>query len=240
MRSPVTASDLAARSRTDEPARRPEARARRFHQARWDEPIIFELTHARRTRRAGPAPRARRAGGGGRRRRRAARRAPARARAPALPEIGQMRVLKHYLRLSQENLGADFNVDIGQGTCTMKYSPKINDQLAAPRSSPRCTRIRTRQTRRACSRSSGSSSGCSPRSPAWTGLAAHAGRIGRDLGEHRDDPRLSTRPAGRVRSATRSSRRSSATPRTRLPRRPPATRSSRLPGRRRLPRRSRR
>ena len=41
-----------------------------------------------------------------------------------------MRVLKHYLRLSQENLGADFNVDIGQGTCTMKYAPKINDQLA--------------------------------------------------------------------------------------------------------------
>ncbi|WEK61780.1 MAG: hypothetical protein P0Y60_03185 [Candidatus Microbacterium colombiense] len=52
------------------------------------------------------------------------------ATAPALPEMGQMRVLKHYLRLSQENLGADFNVDIGQGTCTMKYAPKINDQLA--------------------------------------------------------------------------------------------------------------
>jgi glycine dehydrogenase subunit 2 len=27
-------------------------------------------------------------------------------------------------------LGADFNVDIGQGTCTMKYSPKINEVLA--------------------------------------------------------------------------------------------------------------
>jgi glycine dehydrogenase subunit 2 len=34
------------------------------------------------------------------------------------------------MRLSQENLGADLNVEIGQGTCTMKYSPKINDQLA--------------------------------------------------------------------------------------------------------------
>ena len=40
-----------------------------------------------------------------------------------------MRVLKHYLRLSQENLGADLNVDVGQGTCTMKYAPKVNDQL---------------------------------------------------------------------------------------------------------------
>ena len=49
---------------------------------------------------------------------------------PALPEVGQMRVLKHYLRLSQATLGADFNIDIGQGTCTMKYSPKINEHIA--------------------------------------------------------------------------------------------------------------
>ena len=25
----------------------------------------------------------------------------------------------------------DLNIDVGQGTCTMKYSPKINDQLAS-------------------------------------------------------------------------------------------------------------
>ena len=40
-------------------------------------------------------------------------------------------MLRHYVRLSQENLGADLNIDVGQGTCTMKYSPKINDQLAS-------------------------------------------------------------------------------------------------------------
>jgi glycine dehydrogenase subunit 2 len=40
-------------------------------------------------------------------------------------------VLRHYLRLSQENLGADLNVDVGQGTCTMKYAPKVNDRLVA-------------------------------------------------------------------------------------------------------------
>jgi glycine dehydrogenase subunit 2 len=49
---------------------------------------------------------------------------------PALPEISQLRVLRHYVRLSQENLGVDLNIDVGQGTCTMKYSPKVNDQLA--------------------------------------------------------------------------------------------------------------
>jgi glycine dehydrogenase subunit 2 len=41
-----------------------------------------------------------------------------------------MRVLKHFLRLSQQCLGADFNIDIGQGTCTVKYNPKINEVLA--------------------------------------------------------------------------------------------------------------
>lgn len=38
-------------------------------------------------------------------------------------------MLRHYLRLSQENLGADLNIDVGQGTCTMKYSPKVNDSF---------------------------------------------------------------------------------------------------------------
>jgi glycine dehydrogenase subunit 2 len=61
---------------------------------------------------------------------------------PALPELGQMQVLKHYLRLSQENLGADLNVDIGQGTCTMKYSPKINEKFAT---SPKFTALHPHQ-----------------------------------------------------------------------------------------------
>jgi glycine dehydrogenase subunit 2 len=49
---------------------------------------------------------------------------------PKLPEIAQPQVLRHYDRLSQENLGTDLNIDVGQGTCTMKYSPKVNDQMA--------------------------------------------------------------------------------------------------------------
>jgi glycine dehydrogenase subunit 2 len=46
-----------------------------------------------------------------------------------LPEVSQPQVLRHFMRLSQETLGADLNVDIGQGTCTMKYSPKINERF---------------------------------------------------------------------------------------------------------------
>jgi glycine dehydrogenase subunit 2 len=100
---------------------------RRFHQARWDEPVIFELSQPGQRgilipEEAGienevgdvvaslPAY--------------LQRKAPAR-----LPEMSQLHVLRHYDRLSQENLGVDLNIDVGQGTCTMKYSPKVNDQL---------------------------------------------------------------------------------------------------------------
>jgi len=48
---------------------------------------------------------------------------------PRLPEISQPHVLRHYLRLSQETLGMAFNIDIGMGTCTMKYSPQVNEEL---------------------------------------------------------------------------------------------------------------
>ena len=103
---------------------------RRFHQAKWDEPIIFELnTPGARgvlvpeverevADVAGDVVGALPPG--------VARDVP-----PGLPEMSQPQVLRHYVRLSQETLGADFNVDVGQGTCTMKYSPKVNEQLAA-------------------------------------------------------------------------------------------------------------
>lgn len=106
----------------------PKPPVRRFHQARWDEPIVFELSASGErgvlVSRAEPGVRA--AVGD------VVAALPASLRRtvpPALPEIGQMRVLKHYLRLSQENLGADLNVDVGQGTCTMKYAPKVNEKI---------------------------------------------------------------------------------------------------------------
>lgn len=99
----------------------PKPPLRRFQAPRWDEPLLFELS--------GPGQRGvlppLDPGASD-----AVEALPAgvrRSRRPALPEIGQAQVLQHYLRLSQETLGADFNVDVGQGTCTMKYSPKVND-----------------------------------------------------------------------------------------------------------------
>jgi glycine dehydrogenase subunit 2 len=109
---------------------------RRFHQARWDEPIIFELGCEGQRGILVPEveDEIKEAVG-----RPAGTRQPwvalpdqmRRKSAPRLPEMSQPQVLRHYVRLSQENLGTDLNIDVGQGTCTMKYSPKINDQLAA-------------------------------------------------------------------------------------------------------------
>jgi len=54
-----------------------------------------------------------------------------RKRAPGLPELSQAQVLRHYLRLSQMVLGMELDIDLGVGTCTMKYSPKVNERLVA-------------------------------------------------------------------------------------------------------------
>jgi glycine dehydrogenase subunit 2 len=106
------------------------SRLRNFHQAKWDEEVIFELSTP--GERGIHLPEVETeisdAVGDGLSRIPAAMR---RMMPPALPEVGQMRVLKHFLRLSQQTLGADFNVDIGQGTCTVKYNPKINEKIAA-------------------------------------------------------------------------------------------------------------
>lgn len=100
-----------------------------FHQAKWDEPIIFELS--RKGERGIQVPKAEKeildiTGDPGA----DVPEGMVRNSPPALPEISQPRVLRHYMRLSQQTLGADVNIEIGQGTCTVKYSPKINELLA--------------------------------------------------------------------------------------------------------------
>ena len=105
-----------------------ELKVRNFHQAKWDEPVIFELDTEGERGILVPEvePEIKESVGDG------VSLLPKnmrRNKAPALPEIGQMRVLKHFLRLSQHCLGADLNVDLGQGTCTMKYSPKVNEEF---------------------------------------------------------------------------------------------------------------
>ncbi|MBN2334806.1 aminomethyl-transferring glycine dehydrogenase subunit GcvPB [Candidatus Bathyarchaeota archaeon] len=101
---------------------------RDYHAARWSEPVINELstpgergfippTAEKRIRAkvgeaSGLVPESMR-----------------RRAAPGLPELSQAQVLRHYLRLSQMTLGMELDIDIGVGTCTMKYSPKVNEQL---------------------------------------------------------------------------------------------------------------
>lgn len=105
-----------------------ELKKRNFHEAQWDESLIFEQSvpgsrallipdvSGEAAPVTGPLDAL----------------LPAsmkRAGKPALPELAQPQVLRHYLRLSQETIGQDLNIDIGLGTCTMKYSPKINEQF---------------------------------------------------------------------------------------------------------------
>ncbi len=103
---------------------------RRYHQAKWDEPVIFELSVPGQRGILVPEPEDEIVAAAGD----VLTELPdgmRREHPPALPELSQPQVVRHYGRLSQENLGADFNIDIGQGTCTMKHNPKINDQLAS-------------------------------------------------------------------------------------------------------------
>jgi glycine dehydrogenase subunit 2 len=49
---------------------------------------------------------------------------------PELPECDEMTVVRHYTNLSANNFGVD-NGFYPLGSCTMKYNPKINEEVAA-------------------------------------------------------------------------------------------------------------
>ncbi len=49
---------------------------------------------------------------------------------PRLPEVSEMDVVRHYTKLSTMNYGVDTGF-YPLGSCTMKYNPKINQDLAA-------------------------------------------------------------------------------------------------------------
>ena len=53
-----------------------------------------------------------------------------RAAAPRLPEVSEPEVVRHYNNLSQMNFGVDTGF-YPLGSCTMKYNPKINEEVAA-------------------------------------------------------------------------------------------------------------
>ncbi|MFO7717310.1 MAG: aminomethyl-transferring glycine dehydrogenase subunit GcvPB, partial [Desulfohalobium sp.] len=49
---------------------------------------------------------------------------------PALPELGELDVVRHFTRLSRQNFGVDSNF-YPLGSCTMKYNPKFLEDIAA-------------------------------------------------------------------------------------------------------------
>lgn len=103
---------------------------RNFHEARWSEPIIMELGSE--GERGVLLPELERS---------ICETVPdlpdliprglSRKAAPGLPELSQPQLLRHYLRLSQETIGAAFDIDIGLGTCTMKYNPVVHEKFAS-------------------------------------------------------------------------------------------------------------
>ena len=54
----------------------------------------------------------------------------ARKEAPVLPQVSEVDVVRHYTNLSQMNFGVDTGF-YPLGSCTMKYNPKINEEIAA-------------------------------------------------------------------------------------------------------------
>jgi glycine dehydrogenase subunit 2 len=104
-----------------------ENRLRRFHAARWDEPVVMELGHPGRRGQIFPEadPAVRKAVGemdklipAG-----LARKTP-----PKLPELSEPEVQRHYLHLSQETLGM-MGISLF-GTCTMKYNARLSEAIA--------------------------------------------------------------------------------------------------------------
>ncbi|QQG48566.1 MAG: aminomethyl-transferring glycine dehydrogenase subunit GcvPB [archaeon] len=98
----------------------------RFRQARWDEPLIKDLSRPGRVGMLAPSdpdvmaefadPMAL---------------VPASMRRASvrLPELSELQVLRHFNRLSQMN----FSVELGMyplGSCTMKYNPKVSEMIA--------------------------------------------------------------------------------------------------------------
>jgi len=100
---------------------------RKFRQAKWSEPLIFELS--REGKRGFKVPcveeEIRTAVG------KLEDLLPSkilRQRPPGLPQVTESEVVRHYIRLSQMNYG----VDVGPqplGSCTMKYTPKVLERI---------------------------------------------------------------------------------------------------------------
>ncbi len=91
-----------------------------YRQSRWDEPLIFELSKPGMIGYTMPEPIE-----------------DVEVRIPEglvrkelnLPELSEPEIVKHYTRLSEMNYGVDNGI-YPLGSCTMKYNPKINEEIA--------------------------------------------------------------------------------------------------------------
>jgi glycine dehydrogenase subunit 2 len=113
----------------------------RYRQADWGEPLIFELSKTGRMGHMLPMLEPEIEG-----------ELPTeelvpesifRVKAPSLPEVSEIQVLRHYMHLSQMNYGVNSGRIYPLGSCTMKYNPVINEILAGH---PKITGIHPLQT----------------------------------------------------------------------------------------------
>ena len=103
---------------------------RRFRQAYWEEPLIFELGVEDRVGFTVPPVEAEVSDAVGD----IEELVPSnmlRGDPPMLPEVSEVEVLRHYIHLSQMNYGVNSGVIYPLGSCTMKYSPVINEVVAS-------------------------------------------------------------------------------------------------------------
>lgn len=101
-----------------------------FHQARWDEPIIYEMSTPGLRGIIPPEVEEEVVGRVGD----VASKIPdsiKRKSSLDLPEVDQKHVLEHWIHLSQETMGSNLSPDVSEGTCTMKYNPRMNEVLHA-------------------------------------------------------------------------------------------------------------
>ena len=104
-----------------------KVKIREFHQARWNEPIILEMstpgergifvTGAEKEITAEVGDGVSKLGD------------IRRKSKLKLPEVNQPLLVRHYSRLTQECMGSDNTLGISQGTCTLKYNPKIQEHM---------------------------------------------------------------------------------------------------------------
>ena len=111
-----------------------------------------------------------------------------------LPELSQLEVVRHFLALSQRNFGVDTGF-YPLGSCTMKYNPKVNEQIArlagfAADPSAAGSRVRSGQSRIDVQPAAMAGGDRRLRRRLAAALGRRAWRVHRPL----DDARLSPRP----------------------------------------------